>query len=196
MNNIVRVVNIPLYPSKVLVAKARRGVPYVSEDSKVRGKVNIPPSFLNNPKYIFNEKGILIVVETGESKLANPKVVGQPRYWVVNFQDIWNQNITKQARAMRVDKLKAILRPYIVGIRPIKVFPLEININLYDTSMNVDISNKGVVYIKVIEDLLVGEGVIPDDTVEYINCSGRVKYIQVEKESERRLELVILKSNK
>ncbi len=194
---VLRVINIPQYPDKVMTAKARRPVFYVSTESRVRGKYIIPHSFLVSDRYAFNEDGVLIDTRTGEPKLANPKTTGTPRYWVVNFQDIWNQNITKQDRAMKVDKLKAILRPYISKIKPLpkSAYPIELNIILYDITMPVDISNRGAVYTKVIEDMLVEEGKIPDDCPLYINCSGRVKYVCVESLEEKRMEIRLLKSD-
>lgn len=195
MAKIIRLISIPQYPDRVMVAKARRPVYYVSSESRVRGKTNIPPSFLTNERYQFSPDGVLVDTRTGDPKLANPQTAGQPRYWVVNFQDIWNQNITKQDRAVKVDKLKAILRPYISRMKVIKAFPVELNIVLYDTVMPVDISNRGAIYTKVVEDLLVGEGKIPDDKVAYINCSGRTKYVCVEDPKDKRMEIRILKSD-
>lgn len=194
---VLRVIVVPQYPDKVMVAKARRPIFYVSAESRVRGRTKVPSSFLTSANYQFNSDGVLIDVRTGEAKLANPKTAGTPRMWVVNFQDIWNQNITKQDRAMKVDKLKAILRPYISKMRalPKSSFPVEININLYDIVMPVDVSNKGVIYTKVIEDLLVSEGKIPDDSVFYVNCSGRTKFISVESLKDKRMEIKILKSD-
>lgn len=189
---IITLITVPDYPDKVMTAKSRRPIFYVSETSRVRGRNIIPPSYLNEERYYFNEDGVLINRKTNEPQLANPQTAGKPRYWVVNFQDIWNQNITKQDRATKVDKLKAVLRPYIQAIREIRVFPIELNIYLYDSCMPIDISNRGAIYTKVIEDLLVSEGKIPDDSVEYINCSGRIKYIRSE---EKKMEIVILKSD-
>lgn len=191
------------YPSKVLIAKARRAKYYLSENSKLTGNRNIPKSFLNKDKYEFDNRGILIKKATGEPQLANPLTAGKPRYWVVNFQDIWNGNMAKQDRAMKVDKLKSILRPFIENLKPITTFPIGIEIFIYDVECPVDISNKGVIYTKVIEDLLVNsnkgkdnnKSIIPDDSVNYINDSGRCKFIKVEEESEIRMEIRIFKSN-
>lgn len=196
MGKILRLITVPGYPDKVMVAKARRPVFYVSETSKVRGKTKIPPSFLKSEHFAFNNDGVLYDLRTGGFKIANPQTAGKPRYWVVNFQDIWNQNITKQDRAIKIEKLKAILRPYIVAMTPIKTFPIEMNIVLYDMVMPVDISNRGAIYTKVIEDLLVGEKKIPDDSVAYINCSGSTRYVHVDKEDERKMEIKIFKSDK
>lgn len=186
---------IPDYPDKVMTAKARRPIYYVSDTSKVRGRKTIPKSYLNPEKYYFSNEGVLMSSKTNEPHLANPQTAGKPRYWVVNFQDIWNQNLAKQDRAMKVDKLKNFLRPYIKTITKIEQFPIEISTILYDKECPVDISNRGAIYTKVIEDLLVKEGIIPDDSIEYVNCSGRIKFIQEDDEKQKRMEIKIYNSD-
>lgn len=191
------------YPDKVLIAKARRPKYYLSLDSKLTGNRDIPKTFQNPEKYAFDARGILIKKATGEPQLANPQTAGKPRYWVVNFQDIWNGNMAKQDRAMKVDRLKNILRPYIEQVEPITTFPIGIEIVIFDTECPVDISNKGVIYTKIIEDLLVNTNkdkednkhIIPDDSVEYINDSGRTKFVKVTTEEEKRMEIRIFRSN-
>ena len=106
---------------------------------------------------------------------------------------------------MGVDKLKDILRPYIEQLNPIpeSMFPIGIEIVIFDTEFPVDASNKGVIYTKVIEDLLVNTNkdkptnkkIIPDDSVKYINDSGRIKCVNVSSELEKRMEIRIFKSN-
>ena len=194
MTNLIALVTIPDYPDKVLTAKARRPVYYVTPASKVKGRTDVPPTFLKGDKYYFNKEGVLYSKRTGEPQLANPQLAGKPRYWVVNFQDIWNQNLAKQQRAMMVDKLKDILRPYIKTLQPITTFPIEVSLCLYDTECPVDISNRGAVYTKVVEDLLVKEGIIPDDSVRYVNCSGRTKFIPVAADK-KKMEIRITKSD-
>lgn len=193
MSNLIALVTIPDYPDKVLTAKARRPVYYVLPTSKVKGRSDVPPTFLGD-KYYFDKAGVLYSKKTGEPQLANPQLAGKPRYWVVNFQDIWNQNLAKQQRAMMVDKLKDVLRPFIKAVPPISAFPIEVSVCLYDDQCPVDISNRGAVYTKVVEDLLVKEGIIPDDSVRYVNCSGRTKFIPVDR-SDRKMEIRITKSD-
>lgn len=179
-----------------MVAKSRAPIYYLSKDSSLkRGKRDIPKTFRNPDKFFFNERGILCDKITNEPKLANPGTAGKPRYWVVNFQDIWNQNVTRQARALRTDKLKNIFIKYLKDIDPIREFPIKMCINLYDTEMPVDISNKGVIYTKVIEDTLTFLDKIPDDSSEYVNCSGCCKFIKVEREEDIKMVINIYKSN-
>lgn len=192
MSELITSVVIPDYPDKILTANARRSIYYINGSSKVKGRTNIPPSFLDPNKYYFDKLGVLINKKTGQPQLANPQLAGKPRYWVVNFQDIWNQNLGKQQRAMRIDKLKDVLRPYIKKLTPITEFPIEVSIIIYDTHCPVDISNRGAIYTKVVEDLLVKEGIIPDDSIQYVNCSGRTKFISV---ADKKMEIRITKSD-
>lgn len=194
MNNLIQSVVIPNYADKVQTARAIRPIYYVSATSNVKGKKKIPQSFLNSPKYGFDSKGILIDLATGEPKLANPKKAGNPRYWVVNFQDVWNQNIVKVQRAVIVHKLEDLFRPHIQKFNKVTKFPVEICTIIYDSKCPVDISNRGGIYTKIIEDLLVREGIIPNDTIEYVNCSGRIKFIEVDEE-DKRMEIRIYESD-
>lgn len=191
--NTLTVIVIPDYPDKIVVAKARRPVYYVQLGGPVKGR-RTPQKYINNPKYVFKE-GVLYHRDSGLPVVANPRTAGKPRYWVVNFQQIWNQSITKQDRAGKVGKLKDILEPYIKKIKPIKTFPVEISITMFDTQCPVDVSNRGAIYTKVIEDLLVTNGKLPDDNIDYVNCSGRTKFIKVENVEEKRMEIRISKSD-
>ncbi len=186
-------ITIPDYPDKVLIAKARRAVYYV-DNTTTKGKSLLPRSYNDITKYAFID-GVLHNLKTGEPVLANPRTAGKPRYWVVNFQDIWNGNMSKQARNNVVGKLKEVLRPHIKNIRKIKAFPVEISIDIYDTQCPVDISNRGAVYTKVIEDLLTDEGKIPDDKIDYVNCSGRTKFIKIDDIKNKRMDIKITKSS-
>lgn len=201
MKHILRQIVIPDYPDKVLVSKARRPVYYVTRKALVKGKVEIPPSFLDEAKYYFDERGVLINKKTDNPQLANSKTVGTPRYWVVNFQQIWNGSMAKHGRSSRVDKLKEALRPYIDKSEPYLTpmheweYPVAIEIFIYDTEFPVDVSNRGVLYIKVIEDLLVAEGILKDDSAEYVNDSGRVKYIKIGDKKDKKMVINILSSD-
>jgi hypothetical protein len=188
------VITVPDYPDKVMIAKSRRSVFYVSMTASVKGRTDIPKRY-KSAHYVFDARGVLTDVRTGNPVLANPRTAGKPRYWVVNFQDIWNQNLTKQTRASYTGLLKDIFRPFIRKMKVITEFPLELNLRLYDLECPVDVSNKGVIYTKIIEDLMVTEGRIPDDSVEYINCSGRTKFIRITDPKKKRMEIVISKSD-
>lgn len=201
MRQILRQIVIPDYPDKVLISKAKRPVYYVKENASVKGNTDIPKTFRNRKKYYFDERGILHNTETGKPQLANPKTAGQPRWWVVNFQQIWNGSIAKHGRSSRVDKLKEVVLPHIQKLNeewgPLdnKNYPVSIEIYIYDTEFPVDVSNRGVIYTKVIEDLLVTEGLLTDDSAEYVNDSGRTKYIKVADRKDKKMVINILSSD-
>lgn len=193
--NLIQKIVIPNYPDELLMANSMRPKYYIAEWSVAKGEKNIPKSFLNEEKYYFSDKGILMNRSTGLPQLKNSKSVGKPRMWKVNFQDIWNQSITRMARAIRTEKLKEIFRSYIEQFNIITEFPIEVSIILYNTGFKIDTSNKGVIYIKIIEDLLQELKKIPNDSINYVNCSGRTKCILVENKEEIRMEIYINKSN-
>jgi len=201
MRQILRQIVIPDYPDKVLISKARRAVYYVKEGSSVRGKTDIPKSYKNRKKYYFDDDGVLRNVKTEAPVLANSRTAGTPRYWVVNFQQIWNGSIAKHGRSSRVDKLKEALEPYVKELMeewgPLdnKNYPVAMEIFIYDTEFPVDVSNRGVLYTKIIEDLLVTWGILQDDSAQYVNDSGRVKYIKIADKKDKKMIINILSSD-
>ena len=174
---VLREIIIPNYPDKICVSKKRRPVYFISKDSsKKRGKKLIPKKYQNEELYEFNKEGILINKQTNEKVIANSVSAGKPKLWVVNFQEIYNGNVAKQKRACYINVLKDVLRPYIASISALKEedYPIGLSIELFNDSFRIDASNKGVIYIKVIEDLLVSEKKIIDDNPLYITDSGRI----------------------
>jgi hypothetical protein len=197
---IIEEVIIVDYPSSIKIANKIAPKYFVLPNSKKRGKKvlsvsHLPKKYQDLEKFKFDTNGILINLETGTKVISNPIKNGQERWWVVNFQDIWNQTIVKEVRASRVEKLKNIFKPYLQKIKPLedKVFPIELNLFIYDHKMPVDISNKGVIYIKVIEDSLKELGIIPDDKVTYIECSGRTKFIKIDEDRKPKMVIRLLK---
>ena len=168
---------IPNYPSKIKLSEKQRPKYYM------KGKGKEVPKKYRNDRYTYKDK-FLVDVVTNEKVIANPRLAGTPKMWNVNFQAIWNQQIKYQARAMITNKLKDIFIPYIKKLKPITQFPIQFEIFIFDIDMVVDISNKGVIYTKIIEDLLTEYKIIPDDKAEFINDTGRCKYIKVNTEDE------------
>lgn len=188
-NTIVQELIVPNYPAKIKLSNKQRAKYY----HKNKGKK--PPKKYQNDRYSFNEAKVLIDLVTGEKVIANPRLAGTPKMWNVNFQAIWNQQIKFQQRAVITNKLKDIFTPYIKNLKPITEFPLKFEIFICDIDMVVDMSNKGVIYTKIIEDLLVEYKVIPDDKPEFINDTGRCKWVKVSTEEEIRMIIRISKSN-
>lgn len=192
MKELFRII-IPGYPDKVLIAKSRAKVYFVNKPN-LRGKRKLPKKYKDRKKYAWSDEGKLLNLQTGDKVVANSKSAGTMRYWVVNLQDIWNGKMAAQSRAQKVNILKDILRPSIQAAPILEEYPLGLCIKLFNTQFNVDASNKGSVYTKVIEDLLVTEGKIVDDGPSYINDTGRIILTIVDKPEDIRMEIIIFKS--
>jgi hypothetical protein len=188
---------VPKYPSKIKLSDKRRAT-YFTSDKKDK----IPKKYKDNERYEWRGK-FLYDVTLNEKVVKNSRSVGTARYWSVNFQAIWNQQIKHQARASITNKLKDFFRPYIEELEPISSYPIKIEIFLHDIDMPIDVDNKGVVYTKIITDLLVntnkGEDsnktIIPDDSANYINDTGRCKFVRVNNEEDIKMVIRIWKSN-
>jgi hypothetical protein len=181
---VLRVIRIVNYPDRIITSKSRRPRYYKE------GSVKIPKKYLTDPSYIFDKKGFLINSLTKEKVVSNPRTAFTEKHWVVNFQDIWTGKVARQSRAHKAEILKEVIRPYLKKVKPInsKDYPIGIKIILRNSEFNVDASNKGPVYVKIIEDLLTAEGIIVDDSPQYINDTGRIK-LEVTKE---RPEMIII----
>jgi len=188
-NTLIHEIVIPNYPSKIKLSEKQRAKYY----HKNKGKK--PPKKYQNNRYVYNKAKVLVDVVTGERVIANPRLAGTPKMWNVNFQAIWNQAIRFQQRAVITNKLKEIFIPFIKDLKPIKEFPIKFEIFICDIDMVVDISNKGVIYTKILEDLLTEYKIIPDDKAEFINDTGRCKWIKVNTEDEVHMVIRISKSN-
>jgi hypothetical protein len=186
--DIIYRIEIPNYPAKIKLSEKQRAKYYV------KGKGKKVPKKYQNDKYEFN-KGILTNIVTGEKVIANPRTAGTPKLWNVNFQAIWNQQIKYQPRAVITQKLKGVFAPFIKPLKPITEFPIRFELFIFDIDMPVDVSNKGVVYTKIIEDLLTEYKIIPDDKAEFINDTGRCKWVKVSSQEEIRMIIRISKSN-
>lgn len=160
------------YPDKVLLSKERRPVYYTKKDA--------PKRYIGNPRYYFNNNGVLIDASTLKPIVKNSRTAGKPRYWNVNFQSIWNGAMHQHARANISNKLSDMVRPSLDKCPVITQFPLRIELVICDILSKQDIDNKGVVYHKVFADTLKKLGKIPDDSVEYINDTGRTIFIKVD----------------
>lgn len=129
--------------------------------------------------------------KTRHPVIKNKKKVGQPSFWTVNGQDIFNGYKERQERAFIVNKLKKELRPFVVSqLKQFKDedYPLRIELHYHSQKPRIDIDNKGWIFFKCLQDLLVDkrmkgkteyffkEPYIKDDSVDYICDTGRIKF--------------------
>lgn len=197
MNELICEIIVPNYPDKILTSNKVNPKYYKSFTSTVRGvkatkKFYEPNSLRKNlkgkdivvstsklkPNFKFDEKGYLIDLTTNERIISNIYKVGKPNYFVVNFQPIYNQFLQYEARNAIVIKLSNIFKPYITPMNIITEFPIRIDKFILSPEMPIDVDNKFALYTKVITDLLVKEGKIPNDKAEFINDNGRGKWIK------------------
>jgi hypothetical protein len=173
------------YLDKITISQKIRPKYYLKSKYKpfnINGK-SLPKKY-NNNNYTFNNQGILINVLTEEKIISNPIIVGKERYWVINFQSIYNGYIKPIQRSNYMNIIKAHLDDWI-NIEPITEFPLRLQLFIYSNEMPVDIDNKGPIYFKVFTDLLVKKNIIPDDSVEYIRASGGTEWIPTPRHKEK-----------
>ena len=181
------------YIDKILISNKRRTLYHHKSKYKpfdIHGKVLTKR--YNNSNYSFDTPdGNLIDLRTGEKVIANPRTAGEARYWVVNFQDIYNNYIKYQARNTIVTKIKEALELALTDVKPFTKFPLRLELFIYAEKMPVDVDNKGVMYFKNITDLMVKKfKLLPDDSSEYIIDTGRTVWIKV---GHRYLEKMIMR---
>jgi hypothetical protein len=145
------------------------------ENSRIHAK-------LSNNTYKVDDKNF-ILDENGEKIIANKRTVGKPRYWVVNFQDLYNGKVNKFGRNARMDLLKEAIWQAIKTkdsnqLIKINEYPIKIELFIYTEEMPVDVDNKGAIYHKAFQDLLTSLKIITDDSSSYINDTGRTKWIK------------------
>jgi hypothetical protein len=206
MQELICEIVVPNYPDKVLVANKTNPKYYKSLTSTIRGVKATKSYFIKDtlgtniknkeivlstsklkPEFKFDDRGYLIDLTTNERIISNIYKVGKPNYFVINFQPIYNQHLQYEARNNIVIKLSNIFKPYIEVIDNIVDFPIRIDKFILSSEMPIDVDNKFALYTKVITDLLVKEGKIPNDKANYINDNGRGKWIY----SETRNDMVI-----
>lgn len=148
----------------IKISQARRAKPYI------QGKCRLPKKY-DTPDYHWVKKGknvVLARVSDGLVLTANSKSAGTPRYKKVNGQDIYNGNVSRQARASLVKAIHQYFIPYLKDIPKfddIDKFPLtlELQFLLHDNGKNnIDNDNKWI-WRKCIQDTLTELGIIPDD---------------------------------
>lgn len=155
------------FPIKVKMSNARRPKYYKLGDK-------IPKRF-KSPE--FDKDGYLI--KEGKRVLSNPRAAGTPKYERINGNSIYSGSVGKHSRRKMVNGMKdffrsAVEKNDIVTINESE-FPLYLSYRYqYDWIRGVNDADNMWIYEKVIQDVLVDTGFIPDDTIDYIVGSSRV----------------------
>lgn len=178
-------ITVPNFTEYIKVAESKKLKPIV------KGKRKIPKKYLDETKYSFDDKNRLIELSTGKLVPGNPNVVGKPRYWRVNGQDIYNQKVKTFQRNNYIGMLhnyfSNLFEKEFENIR-IKKFPLNLSIIFYVKDMqdhNIDNDNKWI-WEKVIQDTLVESKILPDDNPRII-CQNTKRTILVDHEEDVKL---------
>lgn len=182
-------VTIENFSEYIKIAEKRQIKPFI------KGKRKIPKKY-QTEDYIWNAKNYLVHARTGDIVPSNPIVGGKPRYWRINGQDVYNQKVAHSARGGIMNKLHDMFNPYLKKIKPVKNFPIKLELNFYmqdcnkikNKERNVDNDNRWI-YEKVIQDCLRDLKIIPDDNPYYINGNSK-NTIFVESPNEIKLEII------
>jgi len=175
--NLLREITVPEYIKHVTLSKKRRAKYYTK-------KSKIPKKYA---KFKFNPKGIL-VDPLGNPVIANPCSVGTPRLKKINGQDFYKGTDSPHIRAKVVQEIKTFLIPFVEKLEPVTTFPVQIKLELHDMIGigNWDLDNLWI-YNKCMQDVLVQEGILPEDNVMYVTAAAAPEFYPVDTEEERKL---------
>ena len=136
----------------------------------------MPKRYQDKTKYDFFEHKVtrgtvyrLCHISTKQPVIKNPIAVGTPKEIKINFQKIWNNEVTDHTRNKISTALKESYEDILSEVEPIgDGFPLKTFFIFHTKEELQDIDNLSFLYIKTFHDALVGHGIIPDDKLKYI----------------------------
>ena len=167
------------------MSNRRRATYYTSKDK-------IPKKF-QDPTFGYDRKGRLCTND-GQPIIRNAKSVNTPRMKKINGQDFYAGNTRPVMRVKVVNAIKDAFRPYLRKVRkiPRDKFPIQISCAMYDVAGKADwdLDNKWI-YLKVFQDLIVNEKLIPDDNIKYVSKAASMEFFPVETTEERKLVFTI-----
>jgi len=84
--------------------------------------------------------------------------------------DNWNDTIgynrtNKYAGASRKKKESSIVRMFLLNVKPIKNYPIELNCTWHVSNLNSDLDNKS---LKVVLDTMQSMGILENDNIKHI----------------------------
>lgn len=193
-NEIVKL-TIPKFSEYIRIAEKRSLKPFLKNS-----KIKLAKKYQTD-EYKWNHKGQLVYAATGLLVPSNPIMVGQPRDWRINGQDVYNQKVTHNGRNAVATKMHDKFSKDLDKIDKIdeSLFPLTMRLNFFildqnkikDKNKNIDNDNRWI-YEKFIQDELVSLGKIPDDNPYVINANYKKTYF-VENEDDVKLEIILSK---
>jgi hypothetical protein len=180
---------IPKYITKIQMSKKRRKRYYKKGKNGWKPR-DLPKTYqekVDKGEWTISSKGYLCV-EDGSKKIANPQAAGTPRYEALSGNSLMTGYGSYHTRNKITEELKKFYRkPVRNQLKPIKFFPLIITWDFYTTlgEANWDLDNM-FFYWKYLQDVLVDQNIIPDDTVEYITYPPSARMVPVENWEDRK----------
>jgi len=198
----MQTVVIPEYIRKVKLSEARRTKYYELGKKPPKAK-----KYHDKTKYEYREiKGygkrrFLVDKETGERVIANPRAAGTPNFIMINGQKIYNGEVSGPFRNKIMKEIKKEMSKYTDTLKPIKKFPIRINLEIYDVIQEDgfsywDVDNRSWPYIKAFQDCLTGDRgnckkIIQDDHNIFVTQPPVPLFIPVDKPEDRKLVFTI-----
>jgi len=177
--HILRTIIIANY-IQVAVLSQKRRAKYYLKGSELPKRIKSP---------VFDDKDRLLD-KSGVPLVRNIRTVGTPKLEQINGQKIYAATIPPYIRSTMVKQIKESFIPLVREQLPIeaKDFPVKITMSLYRPTLagDWDLDNLWI-YIKCFLDVLVSQGIIPDDSIRYISCSPGIDYVPVRTEAERKM---------
>lgn len=190
-------IEIDNFSEYIEVSKKRRSKPYI------QGKCRVPKKYLGSD-YHWVKKGkffVLARVQDGLILTSNSLSAGKPKYKKINGQEIYNGNISRQARASLVKKIHEYFIPILKDIPvfdDISQYPLTLELLFYirdQGNNNIDNDNKWI-WRKCIQDTISELKKWPDDN-NYVISRNEEETILIPEDQEQKLIINIYgKSNR
>lgn len=193
MTDLIYQVVIPKFKDRYQFS-AKRKIKYYKWEERDKLPLKYKKEAINTPRII--NKVAYIVNNNGERFIKNTKTAGTPNEWVLNTQDLYNAKLDwRKRRAVATyfhNYYTEFIKEQLTKIEIPNGKYLSISCDVYEIKRTPmpDITNLWLI-TKFFEDALVGCGVIPDDSPDYVLESGRHKYHWVNSKEERKLIFTI-----
>lgn len=159
----------------VRLSEARQKKYYVlKEDGSI--PLHMAEYLLNTQKYEWRvykldkkKRTFLFDIATSQRVIKNKIAQGTPKDIKINFQKIWNNEVSDHTRNKIALEMKESYQEALSKVIPIaEGFPLLTHFTVYSNDEGQDVDNLTMLYVKTFHDSLVGAGIIPDDKLEYL----------------------------
>jgi hypothetical protein len=171
---------IPQYLREVLISKKRRTKYYNSFS-------DLPKNWKRDNFY--EKKGKVFRKKDNKPVIKNRKTAGEAKYETLAGNKFWSGYGHPTVRAKLARELKESYLKHLHQLSPFdpRDYPLIVEWEVYrPINERFDLSNMWF-YYKMLEDTLVDEGIIPDDSVFYISALKGPRIVPVETWEERKI---------